>query len=131
MLNENMLGFVENMKKHAEVVETIQNILYTCLKNEQLSLEDRWHCFVNAPECFWKNEPWIVHLNYDGEEISWFDDHYCERHSRVDLKDFVEGKGQDWDSKKKQYVDNPNKAAMDKLKEDVLALGCHTFRLDW
>lgn len=105
------LDDVDSRKK--QIREYIQN-----LSN---SYEDRKEVWENTPDHLKTQDAWILHLpEFEKKygEISWFDDFYCERYTVVDLTnclDIVE-----WDEfKKRDFI------------AECMALGFHSFNLDW
>lgn len=98
------------------------------ITNKELPLDERWLFWVSAPKELKNEEPWISHIEFDGEEIFWFDGpHYYEKRMTILMTDVVST----YIDNNKWEVDKYSEEAIAALKEDILASNVYSFELDW
>lgn len=102
------------------------------IKDTSIALDERWDFWVAAPVELKNKEPWVEHLDFNGKEIGWFDSPvYAERRMDVYLEEVIEAfEGMERDSYFGINEDN-KAAAIEELKETILAANLHSFNNDW
>lgn len=112
---------IQTLFASAGNLEKIKKDIQDFIKNPENSWEERVWVWENCPEEFMKQELSIIDCSFtDGEEISWYDDFYVERHEVVicrDLKDCGRfgDESEEWEAFKKYCIEN----------------GIQSFEFDW
>lgn len=133
-----MTNQIAEFNKIAQEIQQLQAKVrptyLSILTDKEISLEERWEFFKNAPSNFKKHggyAPCLITLDNKDTNLSWYDDFYIERHETVDIVDIVvrlelqDGEGQVF-----TYFEN-NPEAIDLLKEEILRLNIGSFTYDW
>ena len=98
------------------------------IKDRTVDLNTRWDFWLAAPVEMKQTGGWVEHLNFDGDEISWFDGPlYKERGSIVSMPDLIEILEDYAGYEPEKYPQE----AIEQLKEDILEQNLHDFTNDW
>lgn len=128
------MNILDEIKAYKKNSNPLQNRYVLYIANKDISLEDRWEVFVEAPD-EWKNTlnfqyHFKVERKLKDSEISWYDDFNYEKRETVDTSDLVEAvlekiNPDDW-------VDGDwDLALLDELKEEILEANLKSFDYDW
>ena len=80
-------------EKHEELTKLIDEwnaSLWLIIEDKNNSLQDRIDAYYALFITKKNGDGWVQHYEFDGEEISWFDDFYYEKYQTVDNADIIE-----------------------------------------
>lgn len=142
--------YKENMAQAAKQAQATKEDYLKIITDQNISLEERWEIFVNAPHEFKKHDHYIIHFAIIEENLPIFtlyDDLHCDHGETVETADMVdtlcetmadyepdnaseENDDEDEDQNTgKILYKNPN--IIDQLKEEILAKNLGSFKNDW
>lgn len=128
-MKQELLTQLEALTRGAAAFEPV---VKKYIQDETQPLDDRWEVFKAVPNGM-LSDRWIQHYKFDGMEISWYDDHYIERHETVDNLEIIEryeenlGEGNDY----MPFRTEVTQEKIDKLKSDMLLSGIRFWEYDW
>lgn len=117
---------LEKLNTITKTVESFWPVVEEYIKNEEYSVDDRWEVYKAMPEGMLSSS-WIQHLNLNGKEISWYDDHYIERHQSVDNVEIIEN----YEERLGDGDPDITEESIRQLKADMLKSGFRFWVLDW
>lgn len=138
-----MMGAIEKMKLksaeynlHAEQFKKdYQKEFETYITNKEISLEERFDFWLDAPDILKKQGGWIETYLFNGRELCLMDDLYQERHQTVDVHEDIvtEFQGRvDSEHKFDWFHGVPvTQEMVNQLMEDVLEKNVASFIYDW
>lgn len=72
-------------------INALKNEYLAIIRDENLSLEDRWSVFAKMPMSLKEVDSYIHHFDFESTfNVSWFDDFYVDRYQTVNMVTIVD-----------------------------------------
>lgn len=112
---------IETLFSSAVNIDKIKKDIKDFIKNPENPWEQREWVWLNCPEAFmYKESYYMIYSFTDGEEFSWYDDFYIERHEVVICRDL---------SKRGRFEAEPEE--WEAFKKECINKGILSFEMDW
>jgi hypothetical protein len=112
---------IQTLFASTENIKKIKEDIASFIKNPENPWEQREWVWENCPEAFMKQGYSYMDYSFtDGEEVSWFDDFYTERHEVVVCRDL---------SDRGRFGEEPEE--WEAFKKHCINEGILSFEFDW
>ena len=126
------IELIEKLQDIHKSIKAFEPVVKEYIKDKTVPLEDRWEVFKSVPQGMLEDS-WVMHYDFAGSEICWYDDHYIDKYASADnvniIRHYEEKIG--LDPGHYNYNAKVTQETVDQLKEDMLQSGVRYWENDW